>query len=537
MEKVAVVIVGGGATGVGVLRDLSMRGVKAVLLEQRDLAYGTSSRFHGLLHSGGRYAVKDAESARECIEENRILRKVAKYCVEDTEGFFVRLPEDDTAFEQQWVTACAAAGIEAIPLSPQEARRLEPGLSSEALAVYRVPDSAIDGFRLVWQNVASARQYGGQVRTYTEMIGIEQRNSQVVGVQTRNVLTGETSVIACDYIVNAAGSWVGQVAGMAGIEINVKPDRGVLVAFNHRFTSRVINRLRPPSDGDIFVPHGSITILGTTSSAAKQPDDTIPHTTDVINLLEIGKKCFADLPKYRILRVFAGTRPLYSANPEAAGRSASRNFTLLDHSQQGLDGLVTMVGGKLTTYRLMAEKMTDFICARLNVKELCRTASEPLVPVPSAEVSARARRYFPAYGAELAAARLGPNFDRVVERLEANPAKKQLVCECEVVTLAEVEVVSADSTTFTLDDIRRKTRMGMGTCQGAFCAFRGVGTVVADNLERGKTTSELLRTFLQSRWVGIKPALWGNQLREAELMRSIYSSILNIDGVIKNEPE
>lgn len=95
MQYATVVVIGGGATGTGILRDLAMRGIKAVLLEQRDLAYGTSSRFHGLLHSGGRYAVKDPESARECIEENRILRRIGRYCVEETEGFFVRLPEDD----------------------------------------------------------------------------------------------------------------------------------------------------------------------------------------------------------------------------------------------------------------------------------------------------------------------------------------------------------------------------------------------------------------------------------------------------------
>ena len=92
-----VVVIGGGATGAGTLRDLAMRGVKALLLEQRDLVHGTSSRFHGLLHSGARYAVKDAEAGRECIEENRILRRIGKHCVEETEGFFVRTPEDGAA--------------------------------------------------------------------------------------------------------------------------------------------------------------------------------------------------------------------------------------------------------------------------------------------------------------------------------------------------------------------------------------------------------------------------------------------------------
>ena len=535
MQETTVVVIGGGATGVGVFRDLCMRGVKCVLLEQKDLAYGTSSRFHGLLHSGGRYAVKDAESAQECIEENMILRRVAKHCVEETEGFFVRLPEDPEDFEPKWVEACHKVGIRATQISVAEALRLEPQMTQRAQAVYRVPDSAIDGFRLVWQNVMSARKYGGQVRTYTEVVGIEHQNGQVVGVKVRNTLTGQTDSIACDYVVNAAGSWVDQITEMAGIPVNVKPDRGVLIAFNHRFTGRVVNRLRPASDGDIFVPHGSITILGTTSSPARRPDDTVPSVREVLDLLDIGEATFEDVKKYRILRVFAGTRPLYSADPNAAGRAASRNFTILDHRKEGMRGLASIVGGKLTTYRLMAEKMADFVCAQLGVKTECRTAQEPLIEEPSAQLIAKARSYFPAYTLDRAVSRLGTRLEPVLDRIVKGEGKNQLVCECEMVTLAEIEEVSADPTSYSLEDVRRKTRMGMGTCQGAFCGFRSVGTAVMNDLGHGKGAPELLQDFLQARWNGIRPALWANQLREAELMRGIYDGTLNINGAICDE--
>lgn len=530
MSAFSVIVIGGGATGVGILRDLSMRGVRTLLIEQRDLAYGTSSRFHGLLHSGARYAVKDAESARECIEENYILRKIAKHCVEETEGLFVRLPEDDESYEQDWITACKSAGITATQIRPEDACRLEPNLNPKAVSAYRVPDSAIDGFRLVWQNTQSARRYGGQVRTYTEVIGIEHKNNQVTGVEIKNILTGETESIACDYIVNAAGSWVGQVASLAGQEVNVIPDRGVLVAFNHRICKRVVNRLRKPSDGDIFVPHGSITILGTTSSPADRPDDTIPHIDEVVKLLDIGRALFTDLDEYRILRAFAGTRPLYSADPSSSGRAASRNFVIIDHSQSGLNGMATIAGGKLTTYRQMAEKMSDVVCKHLKVTALCRTAQEPLVDELSINVKKKAEKYFPAYGVDLAISRLGPNFGNALNKIEADPNKSQLVCECELVTLAEVEVAAADNDSFSMDDVRRKTRMGMGTCQGAFCAFRGVGAFVENDMSKGQSASQLTKDFLQSRWNGIRPVLWGKQLREAELMRGIYEATLNING-------
>jgi glycerol-3-phosphate dehydrogenase len=90
-----VVVVGGGATGTAVLRDLALRGIDAVLVERADLGTGTSGRWHGLLHSGGRYAVKDPVSATECIEENMTLRRIAPHCIEDTGGLFVLLPSND----------------------------------------------------------------------------------------------------------------------------------------------------------------------------------------------------------------------------------------------------------------------------------------------------------------------------------------------------------------------------------------------------------------------------------------------------------
>ena len=174
MKHTTVVIIGGGATGIGILRDLSMRGVKAVLLEQGGIASGASSRFHGLLHSGGRYAVKDNEAARECIEENMILRRIGRECVEESEGFFVLSQQDDPDYEKPWVEACAKAGIKAEAVDVKEALRLEPNLDPTIKAVYRVPDSSVDGFRLVWHNALSARRYGGEMLTHHEVFAIDQ---------------------------------------------------------------------------------------------------------------------------------------------------------------------------------------------------------------------------------------------------------------------------------------------------------------------------------------------------------------------------
>ena len=530
MLKTTVVVIGGGVTGVGILRDLSMRGVKAILVERDDLGYWTSSRYHGLLHSGGRYAVKDKEAARECIEENTILRKIGRHCVEATESLFVRAPEDSAEYEEEWVKSCAECGIPAIPITMQEAFKLEPNLSHKLLSAYRCPGAAVDGFRLLWQTVASAQKYGGQAMTYTEVTGIETVNGQVVGVKIRDKWTGKEDKIACDYVISAAGSFSGRVASLVGLDVNVKPSKGTLIAFNHRLCSRVVHRLHKSSDADIFVPHGSITILGTTSMDS-EPEDTHTDTSEVIDMMEVGKVTFENLYDYRILRVFAGTRPLYSA-AGSSGRSASRGFVALDHAADGVKGFMSVCGGKFTTYRLMAEKVCDIVCPQLGVNVKCRTAEENLVEDPSADLMSRAKKVFPSYGADLAASRLGcDKLEKVIKRIEENPEMKELACECENVTLAEIEEVASYPTSHTVSDVRRRTRLGMGTCQGTFCAYRSVGAVDREGMPWAKDTTYLFKEFLETRWKGIRPVLWGNMLRDIELTRSIYDGALNLTGV------
>lgn len=528
MTTPRVVVIGGGATGIGILRDLSMRGIAAVLLEQGGLAHGTSSRFHGLLHSGARYVVSDNDAARECIEENTILRRMGQQCVEETEGFFALTPQDDPAYIQPWLEGCAKAGISAEEVDVREAQSLEANLAPNIQRVFRVPDSCVDGFRLVWHNAMSARKYGGNLLTYHTVTGIDQQGGSISGVHARNGITGERLYIPCEFVVNAAGSWSGIIAHMAGLEVQVAPDRGTLVVFNHRFTSRVVNRLHKSSDGDIFVPHGSITILGTTSTPTDSPDNTTPTTEEIVRLLEIGKPLFPEIEKYRILRAFAGTRPLYSPN-SGAGRAASRNFHIVDHTTDGLKGMASIFGGKLTTYRLMAEKMTDLVCRHLKHEASCRTAEEALVPNPAPHVLKKASQCFPVHGVQLVAERLGDAFEEVVNKA-ASQTSNELICECEMVSMAEVQYVAADPATHYLTDIRLRTRLGMGTCQGTFCSLRAMGALTEHNLPLALTPSATVRGFMQERWRGLRPALWGTQLQEMELSRAIYAATLNLDG-------
>lgn len=530
MKEYQAIIIGGGATGVGILRDLSMRGIKTLLIEKGDLTNGASSRFHGLLHSGGRYAAKDIEAASECISENIILRRIGGNFVEDTEGMFVRLSSDDPLYRDLWLDGCREANIPVTPITLTEAKEYEPCLSPNVAEAFLVPDAAIDGFRMAWQNIHSAKKYGAEFLTYREVTDILSENGKITGVKIQNTLTGETESISAQIVVNAAGGWAGKVAALAGLSVRVKPDKGALIAFNRRITKRVVNRLHTSSDGDIMVPAGPISILGTSSIPVDDPEDTSVSREEVEKLLRIGEEMFPSLRANRILRVYAGSRPLYIPEGGEEGRGASRGFAILNHEKDGLDGMFTIVGGKFTTYRLMAEKLSDEVAKKLNNTAPCRTAEETLVDAPTEDDKEAARKYFPSYGLDPAVLRLGRvRFARVANNLKTNPKKKALVCECENITLAEVEEIANEETTHNLDDLRRRTRIGMGSCQGTFCALRAAANYYRVKEEKVDSLKEM-KDFLEHRYKGITPILFGKALKETELTRALYELSFHING-------
>src|SRR5919204_972953 len=196
-----VVVIGGGSTGAGVLRDLAMRGIDAILVEKGDLASGTTGRSHGLLNEGGRYGSNDLPAAIECVDEGRILRRIARTTIEDTGGYFVSVTEEDEAWEPRFVEGCAKAGITCERISVEEARRREPNLSKRVRTVFWLPeDGHLDPFYLVVANVESARRRGAQVRTHTEVSGFLRDSHRVTGVITRDALTGEETSIGCQAV-------------------------------------------------------------------------------------------------------------------------------------------------------------------------------------------------------------------------------------------------------------------------------------------------------------------------------------------------
>jgi len=515
-----VLVIGGGATGAGVMLDLALRGLRVILVEQNDLSTGTSGRYHGLLHSGGRYAVRDQESAKECIDENRILRKIAPHAIEDTGGLFVAAPVDPPDYADQFVKGCAAAGIPTEEISIVQARKEEPALAPNLARAFRVPDGSCDSFDLIHALTVAAEQLGAKTLTYHKLTGIDVTNGAVTGATLINRRNGETVRVHTTYLINAAGPWAGEVGALAGLNIQMRHSKGVMVAMNIRWVNTVINRLHPPGDGDILVPVGTVCVIGTTSVKVPTPESLDITPAEISLMLDEGEIMIYGFRHARALRAWAGIRPLYEPpsadNLKVEGRAVKRTFSVLDHEAEGVKGMASIVGGKLTTYRLMAERVSDLVCQNLGVDKPCVTA-DTVLPGPD-----KADRHYHKLPNRQAA-------------LEDAPTHNHLICECELVTRPQLEAAIRESgPTVKLDDLRRDLRLGMGPCQAGFCGYRAAGILQETCGLPPQPSVQALCDFVDERFRGNRPLLWGHQLRQALLDETIYRRSLGLTS--ENSP-
>lgn len=372
-------VIGGGSTGAAVAHDLALRGVSVTLVERGEIASGTTGRNHGLLHSGGRYAVRDAESAIECRVERDILARIAPEVLELNGGLFVAMNEEDLAYRERFLAACERAGIPTRDLSGAEARELEPALNARVLAAVEVPDGVFDPLHLCLAFLATAQANGAMVRPYAEVEELVVVGSSVEGAVVRDRRSGRRMTVRADVVVNAAGPWAGHVAAMAGVDVPIVPTAGVMVAVAGRFVDRVINRLNAPSDGDIVVPQRRSVVIGTSSWTVEDPDRVAIPAADVDLMLERGAELVPLVRGAARRGVFAASRPLISRGSDLdSGRELSRTFECFDHSAVGVGGFVTIGGGKTTTARAMAEATSEVVCGQLHVAAPCGTAAVPL---------------------------------------------------------------------------------------------------------------------------------------------------------------
>lgn len=517
-----VLIIGGGVSGTGLARDLAMRGVACILAEKQDINSGASGGNHGLLHCGARYIASDPAAACECRIENRRLKKLAAHCIEETGGLFVAVAGDDERYIADFPALCAQCEIPVQPLDPRDARAIEPALSEKVIAAFAVEDATVDPFKLSLDNIACAQRMNTRLFHHHQVVGFEIDAGRIRTTHLRCNLTGKILSVEADVVVNAAGAWAGRVAAMAGALIEMRYSKGSLLVTQSRIAHRVLNRLRPPTDADILVPGGTVSILGTTSERVTLPDAIYPEIHEVDAIIDQGAAMVPELARTRYIRAYCGVRPLLGGMHAPDGtatedndRNVSRGFALIDHGRrpEKIANLVTITGGKLTTFRLMAEKTADLVCVKLGINSPCRTRIEPLPD------TAEARWTEPG---------LAPNL-----WLRRNDREDILLCECEMVPQSAVEEIvqgiRKQGGRPGLKAIGLRSRIGKGPCQGTFCSQRVAAYLYdREHLTNHEGVTEL-RAFLRERWRGQQPLLWDTPLAQAELLEAMHCGFFNLE--------
>jgi glycerol-3-phosphate dehydrogenase len=242
-------------------------------------------------------------------------------------------------------------------------------------------------------------------------------------------------------------------------------------------------------------------------------DNIRPSVAEVDQLVEEGAAMVPALERVRYIRAYAGTRPLIASDaPSGGGREAGRGFCLLDHTEQGVDNFITITGGKLTTYRLMAEKAADLAGRKLGLREPCTTHSQPLPSTPSGRWTEPTRSSR--------------------DWIRGSEPEDLLLCECEMIPRSHFDQVLDclhEGCPSDLNALKLRSRMGKGACQGAFCSFRVTGHLYDRGLIWSRTGLGHMRDFTRSRWIGQRPVLWDGQLVQAELAEAVHCGLLGLE--------
>ncbi len=505
-------IIGGGVTGTGIARDLSLRGFDVILAEKQDLNAGASGGNHGLLHSGARYISSDPEAAIECNSEINILKKTASHCIEETGGLFVAVRGDDENYIADFPDMCARAGIPYKELSVQDAKKMEPVLSDKMIAAYQVNDATINPFKISIENMNDAVSRGAEYLSYCKLESFEINNKKIVRAKLRNQVSSETIYVEAQTYINASGAWASNVASMANIPINMVFSKGTLLVTSKRISQQVINRLRKATDADILVPGGVVSILGTTSVRIDSPDNIYPTVDEVDYIISEGEQMVPCLKTCRYVRAYSGVRPLVSIGGED-DRQVSRGFTLIDHEKDGVDNFVTITGGKLSTFRLMAQKTCDIVCRKHKVTADCQTKEVPLPSTKSGEWSE-------------------PGVS-----IGGLPGTKTIhdpvLCECEMVPASAIDIIiesiRKNKGTADLTSIALRSRLGKGPCQGTFCSARILSHMYNTDQMSQEDGIYDLKKFLNERWKGEHALLWDQAIVQSSIKEMIHCGVFGLE--------
>ena len=375
-------VIGGGITGAGVARDAAMRGLRTVLVEQQDFGSGTSSRSSRLVHGGLRYLeTGDLRLVLEANRERRTLLRIAPHLVWPLPFVFPLHRGDRIPL---WRLAAGMWLYDALALfrnvrthrmlGKRALLEAEPMLRERGLlGGARFYDAQCDDARLTLATVRSAVHHGALVANYTAVRALERTAGRVVGAQLEDRLSGARAVLRASVVVNATGPWADRVRVLedSGATPLLQPTKGIhIVVDRSRLDHRDAIVFTSPIDGRVLfiLPWGELSYIGTTDTdTTEAPDQLTVSTDDIVYLLRSANARFpnARLGVEDVRASWAGLRPLVAERERRAASSRSREHAIV----YGSGGMITVVGGKLTTYRAMAAEVVDRAARELRSRD------------------------------------------------------------------------------------------------------------------------------------------------------------------------
>jgi len=398
-DGVDVLVIGGGITGAGVALDAAARGFRTALVEKADFGSGTSSKSTKLVHGGIRYLPQfDFALVREALVERGLLVRNAPFLVQPI-GFVLPL----------YKSAKRPLGTPIVPpfgigmglllqagllfydmlsgrlgvrmhrrLGAEKALTLAPGLRKEGLVTaFIYYDAQTDDTLLTATVLRTAAQHGAQIANYTEVTGFQQTSGKITHANLKDSLSGETYTVKVGSVINAGGVFAGKIEALAGpSHLVIKPAKGVhiTVARERIQLSKDAIVLPETEDGRLIflVPWGPRITVGTTDTVGGEVERPFASKEDIDYLIRhVNQYMTVNLTTQDVISAWAGYRPLISKGGDSKSSSKLSRTHIV---AEGAGGMLTIVGGKLTTYRRMAQDVVDALCRTLNkpIKQVTR---------------------------------------------------------------------------------------------------------------------------------------------------------------------
>lgn len=539
------IVIGGGVNGCGIARDAAMRGFKVALIEKNDFGSGTTGASSQMIHGGARYLLSDVKTTRMSSIDSGYIQKIVPHLLFRIPFIFPVLPKPGKSeFARKVYLEALEAYFEAYDkfsalkngkphtrLSSEEAHALEPDLVDGLLGAITFDEWGIDSFRLCMGNVLSAVEHGCEAFNHTEVTEIFKESGRVAGVRLRDTLTGDRRELRAKLVFNAGGPWVPRIAEMAGVEVKLRPAKGVHLVIDRRISNYALMATAIDGRSIFMMPYQNTTIVGTTDDDYFGDPDEIPILEDEIEYLLDGiEQVFPRIRQARVINAWAGVRPTLYYRGEYED-DLSREHAIYDHeTRDRVPGFLSIAGGKLASYRLMSQEAVDVVCHKLGRIAPCRTHQ---VPLPGGERNVDPEQLakefrMPLFAVNRLVYRHGARAVRILEQVRERPAMGNLICQCEPVLECELRYAVRHEWARTLGDLRRRTRFSIGPCEGTRCFMMGAQILGEELGWSAKETFEQVKAFMAKSWKGRAPILDGVSLQQEELCSATYYNVGNL---------